>query len=380
MIRTAQSCETDAGAAAAGFYRDIAHPDLSLVVFFCSSHYELDVLAAELARHFGTTPLIGCTTAGAFGPAGFHETSISGIGFCAPTYRAVTGHLPLQPAFDANQCQNMVHAMRETLSSQADWVRSTNTFAIQLIDGLSIREEAVSRAVQNTLGATFMIGGSAGDGQAFRTTHVYHDGAFVSAEMVLGLIATQAPFHLFMTQHFHILPDRMVVTAADEAQRLVYEINGLPAASEYARCIGVSEGDLDALLFSQAPVVVKVGDRHYVRSIQQVMPGGALKFYCAIEVGMVLHLACGGDMIRNLNDAFEEVHRALGGPPQAIFGADCILRRLEIQRLGLDNDMNTLFTGENMVGFASYGEQLRGVHINQTLTGIAFGSPQDLLP
>ncbi|TDR79711.1 FIST N-terminal domain-containing protein [Paludibacterium purpuratum] len=373
MIRTAQSCAAEAGAAIEAFHRDIAHPDLALVVFFCSSDYALDVLAAELARRFGDTPVIGCTTAGAFGPEGFHQHTISGIGFCSPECQAVVGHLPLQPVFDTEGCQQVVQTLRQTLTAKGDWVQSTNTFAIQLIDGLSIMEEAVSRAVQNALGATFMVGGSAGDGLAFRQTHVYYDGAFHSGEMVLALIATQLPFHLFMTQHFDVLSERMVVTRADEAQRIVYEINGLPAAREYARCAGVAEAAVDAALFSRMPVVVKVGDHYYVRAIQQALPDGALKFYCAIEKGMVLHLAQGGDMVRNLNQAFEEVESALGGPPQAIFGSDCILRRLEIQQCQLDEQMDALYTEHNMVGFATYGEQLRGVHINQTLTGVAFG-------
>ncbi|MBV8047779.1 MAG: FIST C-terminal domain-containing protein [Paludibacterium sp.] len=373
MIRTAQSCLAEAADAVEAFHRDIMHPDLALVVFFCSSDFALDRMAAELARRFGEIPVIGCTAAGAFGPKGFHQHTISGIGFCAPWCLAEVCHLPLLPSFDAEDCQQQVHGMRERLAAKGYWVQSTNTFALQLIDGLSIKEEAVSRTVQNALGATFMVGGSAGDDLAFRQTHVYHDGAFHSGEMVLALVATQLPFHLFMTQHFHVLPERMVVTKADEAQRIVYEINGLPAAKEYARCAGVVEDERLPELFSKTPVVVKVGDRHYVRAIQQTLPGGALKFYCAIEEGMVLHLAQGGDMVRNLSDAFDEVESALGGPPVAIFGSDCILRRLEIQQRHLDERMNTLYTDHNMVGFATYGEQLRGVHINQTLTGVAFG-------
>jgi hypothetical protein len=33
-----------------------------------------------------------------------------------------------------------------------------------------------------------------------------------------------------------------------------------------------------------------------------------------------------------------------------------------------------LFRSNNTIGFNSYGEQFHGVHVNQTLTGIAIGS------
>jgi hypothetical protein len=33
-----------------------------------------------------------------------------------------------------------------------------------------------------------------------------------------------------------------------------------------------------------------------------------------------------------------------------------------------------IFRNNNTIGFNSYGEQFHGVHVNQTLTGIAIGS------
>lgn len=49
------------------------------------------------------------------------------------------------------------------------------------------------------------------------------------------LIQTPLPFKIFKTQHFVSESERLVVTEADVARRIVTEINGLPAAQEYAR-------------------------------------------------------------------------------------------------------------------------------------------------
>jgi hypothetical protein len=52
---------------------------------------------------------------------------------------------------------------------------------------------------------------------------------------------------------------------------------------------------------------------------------------------------------------------------------DCILRNLEATRTGQKEALGELFRRNNAVGFSTYGEQFGGVHINQTLTGIAIG-------
>jgi hypothetical protein len=374
QIRTAQSCASEASAAASEFHRDLAGPDLSLVIFFCSCDYDLDVLSREFNRLFAGVRVIGCTTAGGYGPLGYREHTLTGVAFFGPDFLAVAGQLSLLPEFDPAAAQRKVQALRHELEASAPWVQSINTFALQLIDGLSVKEEIVTRTVQSALGAVFMIGGSAGDGLRFRRTHVFCDGEFHSGRAVVALIATRLPFHLFMTQHFSPRDERMVVTRATESLRIVHELNGRPAAAEYARCAGVDSPD--PALFSHIPVVVRLGGNHYVRSIQQVLPDGSLCFYCAIEQGMVLRLARGEDLTRNLGEQFSRIEEALGGPPQLVLGCDCILRRLEIQHTGLTEQIDALSRANNMVGFATYGEQYRGVHINQTLSGIAFGRKQ----
>jgi hypothetical protein len=65
--------------------------------------------------------------------------------------------------------------------------------------------------------------------------------------------------------------------------------------------------------------------------------------------------------------------RAAVGQPQLIVGCDCILRKLEIVQRGLVDRIEAMFRDNNVIGFNSYGEQYCGVHVNQTLTGVAIG-------
>ena len=248
-----------------------------------------------------------------------------------------------------------------------------NSFAFLLIDGLSMREEPVARALQYALGGIPLFGGSAGDDQNFDKTFVYNDGHFYSNSAVLILVSTPLPFRVFMAQHFVSTEIRLVVTASDTANRIVYEINGLPAVEEYARLIGVNAHDLSPAHFAASPVAVVIGGTNYVRSIQKANLDGSLKFYCAIEEGLVLRIAHGVDLVKNLEQTFEKIWAEIG-PPQIVFGCDCILRNLEISQTGIKERVEAIFRRNNTVGFNGYGEQFRGVHFTQTFTGIAIGA------
>ena len=375
-IRTAQTEEPDARQAARTFHAAVAQRDMALVIFFCSSDYDLDALGGEMHRLFGDMPVIGCTAAGEFGPAGYSVRGLTGASLGAGACTAVTQALGQLQEFDIAGGQAFVHALLRRLEEKAPGADAQNSFAFLLIDGLSVREETVARTFQNTLGKLPMFGGSAGDGLRFRHTHVYHGGRFHTDAAVLAAVTTSLPFKLFKTQHFMATDERMVVTEADAARRIVKEINGRPAAQEYARLLGVDAAELGPTHFATSPVVVLIDGANYVRAIQKQNPDGSLTFYCTIEEGLVLRMAKGVDLLANLEQAMDSI-RADIGRPQLILGCDCILRSLEIGQTGQKRRVADIVRDNNAIGFATYGEQYGGVHVNQTLTGIAIGNPRE---
>ena len=371
-IRTAQSCAPDPRDAVEEFFAGVAQPDMSFVVFFCSSAYDRDALAAGMARRFAGVQVIGCTTAGEIGPAGCLDGSLTGVSFSAGACTAVTRSIEGLQRFEIGDGQAVARELLDELDDVAPARPDRRRFAFLLVDGLSTREELLAYSVQEALGEIPVVGGSAGDGLSFASTHVYVDGRFLSDGAVLALISTPLRVKTFKTQHFVPTEERLVVTEADPSRRVVKEINGLPAAEEYARLLGVRSGDLAPIHFAASPVVVLIDGANYVRSIQKVNPDGSLTFYCAIERGVVLREATGMDLVTNLEQALERV-RAEVGEPELVLACDCILRKLEIAETGLGTAVNAVLRRHNAVGFNTYGEQFCGVHVNQTLTGVALG-------
>ena len=145
-----------------------------------------------------------------------------------------------------------------------------HVFALVLADGLSNTEEALTAALHWSLDDIELVGGSAGDGLAFQNTVLIHRGNLVRRGAILFVIETSSPFRVFKTQNFEPTPIKLVVTAADTENRIVYELNAEPAAREYAAAIGLLPDDLGPFSFASYPLVVKVGGDYYCRSIRNM--------------------------------------------------------------------------------------------------------------
>lgn len=373
-IRRAQTRLADAREAVRAFHAGVAQDDMALVVFFCACSYDLDVIADEMRRCFAGVQVVGCTSAGEIGPAGYVEDSLAGVSFGGRDFSAVSGCLHHLQDFEAAAGQALARRLQGELDRSDGPHQAASRFGLLLIDGLSVREEAVTRAIQSALGVTPLVGGSAADGTNYGKTLVYADGQFHNDAAVLTLVATPRPFQLFDTHHFGPTDERLVVTSADPARRVVHEINGLPAAQEYARLLGVPQDALTPEQFAGSPVMVIIGGASYIRSIQKVNPDGSLTFFCAIENGLILRIGRSLDLCANLQGALARVRGEIG-PPELVLGCDCLLRRVEILQSPDREAINAALQDCNIIGFNTYGEQFRGAHLNQTLAAIAIGAP-----
>jgi hypothetical protein len=161
-----------------------------------------------------------------------------------------------------------------------------------------------------------------------------------------------------------------VITEAEPEQRLVRIINGEPAVEAYARLIGTPVAQLNAAVFSHHPLMLRVGDDYYVRSVAGIEADGSLKFLCAIDSGLVLTIGEGGSAQESFAQKIEQIRQEIG-EPAVIIGCDCILRRLEMEERGIDDRIGQLMSRNKVFGFSTYGEQFNSLHINQTFTGVA---------
>jgi hypothetical protein len=371
-IRLGASRQADPRAAVGELAAALASPDARLALVFASSHYDREQLAAYAGEAFAGMTLIGCTTSGEIGPLGYTSGGLSGISLDGEAADFEVGLLEDIGHQDARSMGAFAHGLREKLRARHPGLDDGRCFAVMLVDGLCGREESVARAFHDGLGGIPLVGGSAGDELDFGDAGVLFNGRLVSDAAVLLVATTRLPFSIFKTQHFSPTEGRLVVTGAIPEKRMVTEINGCPPAEEYARYVGLDPARLGPCAFAAHPVVVRIGDADFVRSIQRVNPDGSLSFFCAIDRGLVFKVARGEDLLANLDAAIAGI-RAQIGEPAFILGFDCILRLLEVRQRELTAAVGERLVRNRMVGFNTFGEQYQGMHLNQTLTGIAFG-------
>ncbi|MGB0467408.1 MAG: nitric oxide-sensing protein NosP [Pontibacterium sp.] len=375
-VITAVSFSQTPSLAASELRQQLEGRPLEFVLFFCSAEYDLEQLGQALSQVFAETPLAGCTTAGEISSQGYGQGCITAIGFVEGQFAVSGVGIQKLDNFSFTEAQSLVDQLISDCRAKEVAPIKGNSFALTLFDGLSIQEETVLAALNAALGSIPNFGGSAGDDVHLANTHVFFDGRFHNDAAMVLMFNTDCKFEVFSTHHMLSLSEKLVVTAANPDERRVYELNAEPAAIEYARAVGVELDALNHEVFALHPIAVKLGDAFYVRSIQQVNDDLSLTFYCAVENGIVLTVMEPGPMVPNLEAELARIKRVMG-EPQLIIGCDCFLRRLEIELLGIKPEVSALLQANNVIGFNTYGEQMEGMHINQTFTGVAIGRCSD---
>lgn len=369
----ASSNNPDPVQAVAEIHSKLRGSNASLILCYCSHEYDRQALERAFNQYFHHQELVACTTAGELSEHGYDEKSIIALSLHPDDFQAAV--LCLDDLHDFNMAKTLAACenLKERLDCHHAGLAKEQSFGMLLIDGLSKKEELVSSTLYEALDGLPLFGGSVADGLNFQTTEIFYNGHFRSDRAVLTLIRTRHPFKVFKTEHFHPTDKQIVVTESDARERVVYELNGAPAAQEYARLLGISVTDLSPNIYAIAPLLVKVAGQYHVRSILGHNPeDDSLRFYCAVDKGIVMRIGECGDIVGNLQEALTGLKSEFGDI-ELILGCDCILRRLEIQRKNLVEPLNQLLKQYHIFGFNTYGEQLNALHINQTFSGVAIG-------
>ncbi|MFH2015279.1 MAG: FIST N-terminal domain-containing protein [Pseudomonadota bacterium] len=342
------------------------------LIFFSQALIGADRLAAALRRQAPWLSYAACSTAGEITPAGLEEGQAIAILLPASSFTVDSIMIRDLSTAGMSDITAEVEALKRTRREREDCRQRPGLFALCFIDGMSFAEEAVTSALHWGLDDIPLIGGSAGDDLKFETTTLILNGAVARDCAIVALVSTDLPFQVFKTENFVPTGEKLVVTASDPDRRVVREFNAAGAADEFAAAIGIEAGSLTPMSFASHPVVVRVGGEYYCRSIQKVNADGSLTFFCAIDDGIVLTIAQPTGMVESTRQALRNVADTLGGIDM-VLGFDCVLRRLDAQNRQVFREMSELYSANNVIGFGTYGEQYRSMHLNQTFTGIAFG-------
>lgn len=370
-IVTAWTEAPDAPGAVGEIAKAIGDVAAQLVVFF-SPDYDIEALNRAFGARLPDAEIAGCTMSGGICPVGGLERGLVAIAFPRQGFRIVSALLDAIDHLDVERTASAVRALRRTLTPEGTGGPHDRCFGLSLIDALANAEETVVSAIAWALDGIPLVGGSAGDDLTFRDTVLLHGGAIHRNAAILLLVETDFPIQIFKSDNFEPTTTKFVVTASDDERRIVHELNAEPAAREYAMAVGLDPERLSPMSFAAYPLAVKIGGEYFCRSIRHMNPDGSLSFFCAIDEGVVLTLAQPRDIVATTRAELARVDAELGGI-DLVIGFECVLRRLDAESRQVRQGIFDLYRRYNVVGFDTYGEQYRSMHLNQTFTGIAIG-------
>ncbi|MCE5972254.1 FIST C-terminal domain-containing protein [Sinirhodobacter sp. WL0062] len=366
------SAPADAPDAAHQLARSLGQGPFAQIFLFMSPAADMATVCAQMTQLFPQTGICGCSTAGEITAEGYSEGQI--VAFALPRAGFDVEMVVLEDLDQLDTRELIADLLRARQSLGRRAFDRPNECAVLVVDGLSGKEDVLVSALSGGLGPVPLIGGSAGDGGKFQRTLIHARGRVLENAGVVTLIRSQCTVKPFSLDHLRPTHARMVVTEAAPAKRTVARINDEPAAEEYARLLGLRTDQLSPFIFAAHPVLVRAGGRHHVRAIQGVGPQNSLQFFAAIAEGLVLTIAEPQDIAEHLNEELGRFGRE--GAPSAILGFDCIFRRIEAEGRQRGREVSDILSRHKVVGFSTYGEQVGAMHVNQTLTGIAFYPPQ----
>ncbi|MFT6286763.1 MAG: hypothetical protein ACJA09_001515 [Alcanivorax sp.] len=331
------------------------------------------VLQREL-KQFRGTRFFGCSTSGEITPQGYHDDSLVAIGFDRKVFSCVARKIDKLGEFGFKQARELTLSMQWELRQQTPNSRRSSTFSLMLIDSLSQAEEFVAAALGSELGSINLIGASSGDNWKLDQTPVLYEGEYYDDSAVVLLVHTTLDFKHYNFHNFTTTDRRGVITAATPSQRLVHEINGIPAVEEYSRLCEVELSSFTRELLANYPAIITVGERIYPRGFLQILDDGSLRCACAIDEGVVFRVAAQVDYIQQLKTALERIHHDLGQQIM-ILGFECAARRQLVEQQSLKKQIPPLFAGANIWGFSCMGEQSNSLNMNNSFNALAFKLP-----
>lgn len=314
------------------------------IVLFAS-----DALVHELSQ-FSNENVVLCSTAGEFTKEGFKEDVLSGFSYDLDMGQIIEIKTPaIRSIEDLTAAYNRVKDNK-------------NACMLLLCNGLAAKEESIMTTLFFMKDDFKIIGGSAGDYLKFKETLIFIGNKKVESVGIFFNMKRRT--QLIKENIYQTTGKKLLVTDADPISRTVYTFDNVPAASQYAKVIGINEAEL-ANAFANHPIG-RVGKQNtYISSPMKINSDKSITFYSQILPNTFVELLEAADVdscISKTTESFEL-------KPSFVLSVHCILRSLKFKDEGLwkNIDQKLLQTCKNQAGFISYGEQIYKKHLNQTM-------------
>ncbi|MDR1745434.1 MAG: FIST C-terminal domain-containing protein [Planctomycetota bacterium] len=351
----------------------------TLVVFFASTAYDPGTLAREMRDAFPGAATMGCTTAGEQIDTRLLDGSVVAMAFSKDVFDYCENALVLgaDEKRPADAGADVFATASEAMDSigrglNARWIDLDyrEYVGFMLSNQISDFSEGVLDRVGEMTNVMF-VGGFAGDDYKLDgSQRVMYDGNSYAHAAVLALWKPKRGFSLLKTQAATLTGKTLLVTRADEKNRIVWEFDGEDATAAYARAIGKTAGTMGDIDFAEYPIALDANGEPFLQAVIKQVDGKGLQVFARTREGTRRSIASVGDVVETTRSALA-AKRAETGDAAAILHINCVGRHAVLKDRGGLDGFGALFAGVPTVAMSSYGEIWVGV-VAQTSTMILF--------
>lgn len=347
--------------------------EINLVLFMASSCYDFQALSVAIKTEFPESEVVGTSTSGEISSHGFTKNSIV-LTTMSCTSTKVKGVLIRDTdKYPMIYKKEIINAMSACGIREDNPNSHKDAFAITFVNGLCNAEEALLALLYAVIGNDEfqILGGSAGDDLKFDTTYASYNGEVVTNGGVVVFIKTAKKFVIEKENIFQPSGKRVVLTKVDTENRKLIEINNRPAATEYSKTVGITEGQIgEASLLH--PIGRTFGSNIFISSIASVNSDKSFQMYSRVIPNTIVDIMEVGPLDDIIAETCKTVKSEINRPG-FVFLINCILRTLQFESINKCNYLvqNYAANFASFCGFSSYGEQINKVNSNQTLVVLA---------
>lgn len=382
-LHTARTANTDVEAAADELVAGLGRTDPKLVMLFADRARDQLALNQAVRKRLGDkTRLLGASSGGEIDKSGIHGgTAVLG---------AFDGDFELGIGFGKSLSKDAVSAgasaMKQACAELGTKPRDLDTsrhIGLVIDDGFRFKKEELLLGVLDKNQGMLLVGGGASDSEQDPTkqsAQLHVDGEVATDSALVCLFETSVPFAALRHHAYTPTGQTMTITKVSDDGNRALEINGKPAAKEYAATLGVAVDDLEFGKpngFSKNPLALKVGREHFLRSPWKPLEDGSILFANLLEDDSTYDLMEIGDMAALTKEYLSTGIAAKVPNPSAAVHFHCSGRNWLAHESGTAEALSEAFQhGPPSVGFNVFFEIYCGFQINTTLTSLVFGQRQ----
>ena len=381
-LQTARSSKADPAAIADDLMRQLGPGTGKLAMMYAARSHDHHALNEAVRQRLPrSVRLVGASTAGELDREGMHDGSVV-LGLLGGDLEVGIGVGKDLTRDGVTAGMDAAKMATSELGARPSELEGRQFVGVAIDDGLRDMKEHFLLGLMDRNQGLVVVGGGAADPSAFTNlktaTSVLHvDGEVLSDAALFVLFKTEAPWAALRSHWYLPTGTTMTITKVDDTHRRALEIDGQPAARRYAELLGVEIDELPYGAprgFAASPLALRVGSEYFIRAPLFPFEDGSISFANLLEEDSELELMRLGDPVGETARFFGEVLPAAVKSPSAALLFDCGGRKRFAEVLGKSAELSNAYRGAPpSIGFSVHFEVYCGLHLNTTLTCLAFG-------